>query len=163
MILLLALACSPSLPDLSTEKTAEDTGAQTDSGATEDSGGEESAEPEDSGETGEPSQDAEFSAVFSLLVESCASCHEDSYIPSYIDSNDAEATYAMLLELTPRSDEGGHYVVPGDPDASLLYEKINPNPAEGTIMPPPTSREPALTADEVALVQRWIAAGAPGQ
>lgn len=159
MFLLLALACAPSLPDPSGPAATDDTAAQADTGQAD------TAAPDDSGgagETADSAQEAGFAEVFSLLVSRCASCHEDSYIPSYIDSQDAAATYAMLTDQTPRTGGGDPYVMPGDPAGSLLYEKILPDPAEGTIMPPPTSREDPLTDDEVALIQRWIAAGAEG-
>ena len=53
--------------------------------------------------------------------------------------------------------------VPGD--ASTLPEGVNPNDADidytGTIMPPPGSKYPSLTADEKMTIARWVDIGAP--
>jgi uncharacterized membrane protein len=151
--------CDLPLTDTQQPTQTEDSSSPEDSGAPADSASE--GEGEDSAETGSSTQ-ADFATVYALLVSRCAACHEDSYNAEYIDSADASATYAMLLDLTPRSDGSARYVVPGDPDRSLLFEKINPEPADGTIMPPPSSREEALSDDEVALIRDWIAAGAEG-
>jgi hypothetical protein len=48
-------------------------------------------------------------------------------------------------------------VVPGNPDASYLLEKLLPDPRSGDQMP---SGLPALTQDQIALVSTWILEGA---
>lgn len=47
-------------------------------------------------------------------------------------------------------------VVPGKPDASRLFKRMD----EGT-MPPPEEK-PRPSPDEIAIIRKWIAAGAPG-
>src|SRR5438477_3814591 len=47
-------------------------------------------------------------------------------------------------------------VVPGDPDGSRLFRRVD----DGT-MPPPDEK-PRPSAEDVAILKRWIEAGAPG-
>jgi hypothetical protein len=49
-------------------------------------------------------------------------------------------------------------VVPGDPDASFLIEKLLANPRSGTRMP---QNRPALSDEEIDMIRTWIADGAP--
>src|SRR5262245_42604462 len=49
-------------------------------------------------------------------------------------------------------------VVPGKPDDSVLYQLIT---ATDESAMPPTGR-PRLTADQIEVIRKWIAAGAPG-
>ncbi|MCX8072670.1 MAG: hypothetical protein N3C12_09485 [Candidatus Binatia bacterium] len=51
----------------------------------------------------------------------------------------------------------GCEIVPGNPDASLLLEKLGPTPRFGQRMP--LGREP-LSADEMEILRRWILEGA---
>jgi WD40 repeat protein/mono/diheme cytochrome c family protein len=51
---------------------------------------------------------------------------------------------------------GRKKVVPGNPDASRLFRRID----EGT-MPPPDEK-PRPSVDEIAAIRKWIEAGAPG-
>jgi hypothetical protein len=73
----------------------------------------------------------------------------------------AEA-YAALVgrgSMSARCGGGGaRLVVPGDPNASLLYLKLSAAPACGDRMPQGAS---PLTAAQVEMVRSWIAAGAP--
>jgi hypothetical protein len=48
-------------------------------------------------------------------------------------------------------------VIPGDPDNSLLAQKLLGTQKEGTLMPPNGS----LPQDEVQVILDWIKAGAP--
>ena len=50
-------------------------------------------------------------------------------------------------------------VVPGSPEDSLLFWKVSTkSPPVGREMPPAL---PMVDADELALIEAWIAAGAP--
>ncbi len=51
---------------------------------------------------------------------------------------------------------GGMRVVPGEPDASVLYRKLTGDGAVGPRMP----QGGALAADDIETVRRWIAEGA---
>ena len=49
-------------------------------------------------------------------------------------------------------------VVPGQPDASLLYQKITAHDPDDR-MPPPESKK-VMSANEIAAIRRWIEQGA---
>lgn len=53
------------------------------------------------------------------------------------------------------------YVVPGDPASSYLYVKINGGPYCGSPPSAPMPLSNTLTATQIDMVRRWIAAGAP--
>jgi mono/diheme cytochrome c family protein len=53
--------------------------------------------------------------------------------------------------------ENKKVVVPGEPDKSILYQRISAD--DESQMPPPG--QPRPSAEEIATVRRWIAAGAP--
>lgn len=52
---------------------------------------------------------------------------------------------------------GSNIVVPGDPDASGLVDKIEPSPQFGNQMPPPSG---GLSQGEIDLIRQWITEGA---
>ncbi len=87
--------------------------------------------------------------VKSLLEKKCFECHGEA---------DTEAELSLAtLENVMAGGESGPVVVPGKPDASLLYEVV-----EAGDMPP---EEPALTKAELKLIRDWIERGqfpAPG-
>ena len=66
-----------------------------------------------------------------------------------------------LVNVPSDEDAGLTYVVPGHPEQSLLFQKINcDSPVVGSRMPYgfPTG---TLSAEQQALIWDWIAAGAP--
>ena len=86
-----------------------------------------------------------------ILVENCFSCHG-------ADSAGRQAN----LRLDRRDDavESGA-IAPGDPDSSVMLDRIfSDDPEE--VMPPPSTKK-ALTADQKQLLKRWIAEGAEYQ
>lgn len=87
-----------------------------------------------------------------LLRDYCAGCHNGG---DYEGGFSVE-TFAELMEGGETEDKT--ILVPGKPDESYLLQTIlkNAKPA----MPP--KKEPQLTADEVALLKRWIEEGAKG-
>ena len=83
-----------------------------------------------------------------IFVAHCYECHKYDV---------AEGGIKILnhrLLLTVRK-----VVLPGDPDGSELYQLITRRPGDETVMPPPSAKR--LTTEDVAVVRRWIAAGAP--
>jgi hypothetical protein len=82
-----------------------------------------------------------------LLEAKCLRCHGDKTRKADLDLR----TLATIL----KGGESGPAVVPGKPEMSLLFEKVH----EG--MMPPGKKDRLLEA-EVALLRRWIEAGAPG-
>lgn len=62
----------------------------------------------------------------------------------------------------PPDDCGGLLVVPGDPKASYLYQKLSsPTPCYGSQMPASDFGPAPLPSCVIDVVARWIAAGAP--
>ncbi|MEC8819116.1 MAG: c-type cytochrome domain-containing protein, partial [Planctomycetota bacterium] len=55
--------------------------------------------------------------------------------------------------------DGFAAIVPGDPEASLLYQRITSTDPDDQ-MPPPESGKHSLTPDQVRLVRTWIEQGA---
>lgn len=91
-------------------------------------------------------------AVAALVAARCAPCHSPAH-------PDAASEPRALRKWSGASDLGevvATAVVPGAPDDSDLYLSV-----ELDEMPPSDSAFAALTADEKALMHRWIVAGAP--
>jgi hypothetical protein len=97
------------------------------------------------GETGE---------VILYFESACASCHQGSRFPDL--RRDA---LPRLLELESQTLPGQRLVVPGDPEASFLYRKMAHTQGEEGGASMPLGR--ASPVPELALVERWIRAGAP--
>ncbi len=89
-----------------------------------------------------------------ILSDRCFLCH----------GTDAAKRAANLrldsfADATRDLGDGFAAIVPGDPDASMLFERITANDPHD-IMPPPEANKPALTAAEIETIRRWIADGA---
>ena len=87
-----------------------------------------------------------------LLSHHCVQCHGP-------DEAHREAKLRLDTEdgLFGSSDDE-RIVVPGQPDASLLYQKITAHDPDDR-MPPPESKK-VMSADEIAAIRRWIEQGA---
>lgn len=103
-----------------------------------------------------------FDEVFAMLEDACAQCHTDGYISNFVVEDDAAATYEQLVEGGTRRGGFEAYVVPGDPDASLLLDKLGEDPSRGDVMPPDNTYGLEWNEERAALVRAWIEAGAPG-
>jgi len=119
-------------------------------------------EPEPSADGG---AEATFSTIFSQVFtgNGCRSqfCHGAGAGNLSLATRDA--AYAALVGVPASGpgcgSSGKLLVAPGNPDASLLYEKIsNATPSCGTVMPPSGL---AVSEAQLAQVRGWIAAGAP--
>jgi hypothetical protein len=83
-----------------------------------------------------------------ILVENCFACHG-------ADSGSREA--GLRLDLRDEATASGA-IVPGDPDSSVVLDRVfSDDPEE--VMPPPATKK-SLTAEQKELLSRWIAAGA---
>lgn len=143
MFLLLTLACTtPPVTDGPPSDTAADTA--TDSAT-------DSAAPPPA-----------FTEVHALLEAGCGTCHMAGYVGTFLVDGDPAGTYDLLLNAAPHVDPDARYVVPADPDASLLTHKLTAQPSFGDPMPPPDSYATPLTEAEIALLRTWIQGGAPG-
>ncbi len=86
-----------------------------------------------------------------ILVENCFSCH---------GADSAGRKADLRLDQRDAAVEFGA-IVPGDPDSSVILDRIcSDDPDE--VMPPPSTKK-ALTAAQRDLLSRWIAAGAEYQ
>lgn len=86
-----------------------------------------------------------------LLERHCFECHGDKKRPKgRLKLSDMGSVFAR------EADEPA--LVPGDPEASLVYRRITLPPEDEDVMPP---ESPWLTAAEIDLVRRWILEGAP--
>jgi len=88
-----------------------------------------------------------------LLSDRCFKCHG-------FDEETQEADLGLHTFVAATRDLGGYQAVkPGDQAASELIARIiSEDPKE--VMPPPKSNKPRFSADEVALMKRWIDEGA---
>jgi mono/diheme cytochrome c family protein len=78
----------------------------------------------------------------------CLDCHGT-------DGGWDAATYDAVMT----SGDHAPVITPGDPEASLLAQKLLGTHAEGDIMPPPPLRP--LPEAQIAVILEWILAGAP--
>lgn len=88
-----------------------------------------------------------------LLSDRCFQCHGP-------DAGTREADLRLdepASALSARPD--GAAIVPGDPEASLLWKRINSHDAD-EVMPPPTANKRPLSDQERQLLRAWIAQGA---
>jgi len=86
-----------------------------------------------------------------ILVENCFGCH---------GADSASRKADLRLDDRDAAVESGA-IVPGDPDSSVALDRIfSADPEE--VMPPPAAKK-QLTAEQKALVKRWIAEGAEYQ
>lgn len=107
---------------------------------------------------------ATFQAVQTQVFTNCttSSCH--SAVGARGDLVlDADLAYDQLVGVPASNSvakgKGKLRVKPNDPDGSFLLQKLEaPSADEGALMP---SRGAKLTAAQIDLVRRWIAAGAP--
>src|SRR5689334_11517575 len=88
-----------------------------------------------------------------LLADRCFKCHgpDEKKRRAKLRLDEADSAFA---------DRGkGPAIVPGDPDASEMLSRAASDDPK-LRMPPPNSGRKPLTADEQALVKRWIEQGA---
>jgi mono/diheme cytochrome c family protein len=102
--------------------------------------------PEDAVSAG-PSEDVSFAEVIQPLFEqACSACHGN------LGGWDASS-----YETVVNSGDNAPVVVDGDPDGSLLLQRMEGTQSTGGIMPPTG----LLPQAQVDLVRQWIEAGAP--
>jgi hypothetical protein len=105
--------------------------------------------------------------VLAIFADRCVSCHDATLVglPSYPQlSLTAGDAYGALVNHPADETCGGTRVVPGDPAASYLVQKITQTtPCSGLRMPRPFEIGPGvpLTAAQIATITQWITAGAP--
>jgi mono/diheme cytochrome c family protein len=92
-----------------------------------------------------------FDRIAPILAMRCAKCHTDNGI-----MGDAPEGYRLTSYDAVTSSEDRARVIPGNPPASELLRRIR-----GQSLPRmPLDGPPWLSAEEIALVEEWIATGA---
>jgi hypothetical protein len=95
--------------------------------------------------------------VFGPSCGAFVSCHGGSAPQKDLTLSGSVA--AQILDRMSAEVPSRKLIVPGDPDASFLYEKIaSAKPASGRRMP---DLNPPLAPGVIAAVHAWILAGAP--
>jgi hypothetical protein len=100
-----------------------------------------------------------FDLVQTIFTEDCVTCHtrgDDLNLTSGVAWAD------LVNQPAPRAEAcGGTLVVPGDPGASYLYQKLtNPKPCSGSQMPRTSLFPNPLPTCVTALISAWILQGA---
>ena len=94
-------------------------------------------------------QEVSFSRdIRPLLSDRCFACHGP-------DENARESD----LRLDMRAEAVRHAIVPGDPERSILVQRLSTEDNDER-MPPVDSHQKPLSADEIELIRRWIDQGA---
>ncbi len=162
VLLAAAPACSdaggprgPSEIDTSVDPSeeAKDAGAAGD--AAEDAGPQPDAGPSEP-EPKEPT----LANVYAIFEHHCSVCHITVNLGDlqFTSPNEARAALVNQYARNLCGDKDRLLVVPGNPDGSLLIQKLEDTQDCGTPMPP--HRSDAVPAEEIALVRAWIEAGA---
>lgn len=86
----------------------------------------------------------------------CVSCHSGSSAPQGLRLDSANS-FANIVNVPSKEVPSLKRVKPGDPDNSYLVQKVEGTAAVGSRMP---LGRPALSADNIALIRRWISEGA---
>lgn len=88
-----------------------------------------------------------------ILSDRCFYCHGP-------DEKKREAELRIDTRDGATRDLGGRAaIVPGKPDDSELFIRVTEDDPNA-MMPPPKAKKPRLSADEVALIKKWIEQGA---
>jgi len=132
-------------------------------GSTADSGSD-TATGNDSGGGGS----TEYDKVFAIFEAHCTSCHNagEQDVPGGLVLTPKETAHSNLVGIPGGGSacgigSGSHTrVVPGDPDGSLLFQKVRSStrPPCGDRMP---KDKPPLDGADIDTIQSWIADGAP--
>ncbi len=94
-----------------------------------------------------------------VVLEKCAGCHtvEKPKNPLALDKGTG---YGHLVERPSKLEPDKVLVVPGDPDASYLWQKLMHTTKEGKGMPRTMFGAKKLPEEELELFRRWIETGA---
>lgn len=104
---------------------------------------------------GGPGADEYRLFVQPLLAERCLDCH------SQAAAAEEERFRADLLAAGPEGEVDRRWVVPGEPEASELWRRVTSRDPD--VRMPPPGHGPALSADELARLKRWVEAGAAAE
>jgi hypothetical protein len=91
----------------------------------------------------------------------CVGCHTNNgRTPAGGLNLNHDVAYEQLVNVASRGKPSAVRLVPGDPDASYIVQKVEGAPGiVGLRMP--FSGQPFLTSGQTLILRRWIALGAP--
>jgi hypothetical protein len=107
-----------------------------------------------------------FADVQAIFDDRCVMCHaaDNPGLPGYPELPlTHDVAYGLLVNRPALEMCGGTYVVPGQPDQSYLFRKVNDDmPCNGLRMPARMEVGPMvpLTAAQIATIRTWIERGA---
>ena len=100
-----------------------------------------------------PPEKVRFNQHVRPILSNCFYCHGP-------DPKHREADLRLDNREGATTDLGGYAaIVPGKPDESTLIKRVSSSDPD-EYMPPPVSKRPKLTADQIAILRRWIEQGA---
>jgi hypothetical protein len=88
--------------------------------------------------------------IYPVLDKKCVSCHGQEEVKGHLRLD----SYDLLM----RGGSDGAVIIPGQPDRSILLQRITLPPTDKKFMP--SEHKPPLTPDEVNWIRAWIAQGA---
>jgi len=92
--------------------------------------------------------------VKALFKGHCAGCHKGVFAPKGMKLG-PDALPGSVLNVASKEKPDLMRVAPGSPETSYLLMKVRgAEGISGTMMPPP--RKTPLTAEEIALLEKWI-------
>jgi hypothetical protein len=102
-----------------------------------------------------------YDQIQQIFTDDCVTCHD---VAGTLDLRDGQSWSNLVNQLAPAPDAcGGILVAPGDPTGSYLYQKLSSaTSCYGAQMPLGEFFSNPLPACAIAMVNRWIAQGAPG-
>lgn len=139
--------------------------ASTDASSASDGGTAHSASEPKQGACGAGEFNSTFSAIQKVIFEGRGCTHSKCHGDAKAGELDlrAEAAYASLIEV--KASQGSALrVMPGEPDESVLYNKLRAATEPGSVMvagSPMPSGAPPLSPEHLEALRRWIEAGAP--
>ena len=100
------------------------------------------------------------SSVQTIFSQACVTCHSSGDDNNGLNLMPGEALNSLMTSVSTH-EPTLIFVVPGDAEASFLFEKMNPNPSYGLVMPVngPNSGIP-LSIEKRQIIAEWINAGA---
>jgi mono/diheme cytochrome c family protein len=84
-----------------------------------------------------------------ILEGNCVACHNSDQHPSRLDLT------SLACLLAARGDK--HFIIPGNPDDSLLVSAVSRKGGHPKVMP---RLDLSLTEDQIAVLREWIQDGA---
>ena len=88
--------------------------------------------------------------IYPVMNTNCVSCHGEAKVNGHLRLD----SYDLLM----RGGADGAVVIPGNPDRSILLQRITLPPSDKHFMP--SEGKPPLKAEEITWIRAWIAQGA---